>query len=80
MMTWLKVNKYMYSHTTIVLFGSQVFSIRWQGLRIMKHKMDSCPQIDYVIKQICANLKNAVRVSAHFHTYQLISAISKKNM
>ena len=28
-----------------VLFGNQVFSIRWHGLRIMKYKMDSRPQI-----------------------------------
>ena len=30
---------------TFVLFDSRVFSIRWQGLRIMKYKMDSRPQI-----------------------------------
>ena len=30
---------------TFVLFSSRLFSIRWQGLRIMKYKMDSHPQI-----------------------------------
>ena len=29
---------------------------------------------------MCANLKHAVLVSAHFHIYQLISAISNTNM
>ena len=66
MMTWLKVNKYMYSHTTIVLFGSQVFSIRWQGLRIMKHKMDSCPQIDYVIKHHTYKYVQILRMQFEF--------------
>ena len=30
---------------TFVLFSSRLFSIRWQGLRIMKYKMDSHPKI-----------------------------------
>ena len=32
---------------TFVLFSSRLFSIKWQGLRIMKYKMDSHPQIKH---------------------------------
>ena len=34
-----------------VLFGSRVFSIRWQGLRVIKYKMDSRPQIVYLYER-----------------------------
>ena len=36
---------------TFVLFGIRVFSIRRQGLRIMKYKMDSRPQIVYLFER-----------------------------
>ena len=36
-------NHYIVQSVTFVLFGCRVFSIRWQGLRITKHKMDSRP-------------------------------------
>ena len=36
---------------TFVLFGSRLFSIRRQGLRIMKYKMDSRPQIVYLFER-----------------------------
>ena len=60
---------------TFVLFGSRVFSIRWQGLLKMKYKMDSSPQIVYLFERhnanMSANLGHAVLISAHFHIYQL---------
>ena len=34
-----------------VLFDSRVFSIWWQGLRIMKYKMNSRPQIVYLFER-----------------------------
>ena len=43
---------------TFVLFGSRVCSIRWQGLRIIKYKMDSRPEIISRMShmQICAQI------------------------
>ena len=65
---------------TFVLFGSRVFSIRWQGLRIMKYKMDSCPQIVYFIEHHKYKYAQILECSSSFSpfSHQLISAISKK--
>ena len=35
-----------------VLFGSRVFSVKWQGLRIMKFQIDSNPQIKYLFERL----------------------------
>ena len=65
---------------TFVLFGSRVFSIRWQGLRIMKYKMDSFPQIVYFIEHHKYKYAQILECSSSFSpfSHQLISAISKK--
>ena len=44
-----------------VWFGNRVFSVRWQGLRIMKYKMDSNPRIissNATHANMCANLRH----------------------
>ena len=43
---------------TFMLFGSRVCSIGWQGLRIIKYKMDSRPEIISQMShmKICAQI------------------------
>ena len=60
---------------TFVLFSSRVFSIRWQGLRIMKYKMDSRPQIVYLFERhTCKYERKPLACSFNFSPFSHLPA------
>ena len=60
---------------TFALFDSRVFSIRWQGLRIMKYKMDSRLKIAYLFERhTCKYVRKPWACSFNFSPFSHLPA------